>query len=167
MVLPMVTYNGKIGLDGLSMVWRKRAMVINSSQKSANAKTWFATGTEVKNFRQTIRAQCWSVQWWPISANTAYFRSITIAIKLKMKCCLWDKTTLFGILTPHTRVHIKLSYILVGRWMTDKGWIKGTANQSTVWQTIGSHGFCNGFSIRGDGFSMVLSSQQLVPMVFQ
>ena len=38
MVCPMVTYRGNIGLDGFSMVWRKRAMVINASQKRANRK---------------------------------------------------------------------------------------------------------------------------------
>ena len=32
----MVTYRENIGLDGLSMVWRKGAKVINGSQKNAN-----------------------------------------------------------------------------------------------------------------------------------
>ena len=38
MVFPMVTYRGNTGLDVFSIVWRKPAMVINSSQKSANRK---------------------------------------------------------------------------------------------------------------------------------
>ena len=118
--LMMVFHISTIGINGFPMVFPLETMVF---------QWFFIIGLlALMVFLPLNHWYQWFLQWlltvetlvsmvfqwfWESERWSYYHHTITIAIKLKMKHCFWDKTTLFGILTPHAhQIHRFLHFSL-------------------------------------------------------